>query len=268
VNKLYLNIVNEVAQTILNLKKKQRNIFCLISGPQGSGKTTFTLYVKKFLKKKKLKVLVLSIDNFYMSKEKRAKLSKNVSELFNTRGVPGTHDLKLLKEVLNNFKSKKKKIINLPLFSKAHDDILKSKYIKLNFPYDVFILEGWCIGYPGLLFNELNKPINKIEKKFDAKLKWRRYVNIMSKKYNTYIYKKSNLSIFLKIPSFKEVFIWRRKQERQLPKKLRMNDKQLKNFIYFYQRITISLLKNYKKLFDGYISVDKRHNFTKFRLTK
>ena len=79
---------------------KKKKLFCLVSGPQGSGKTTFTSEIKKKLTKKKLKVLVLSIDDFYFGKKDRNKLSKTASPLLATRGVPGTHNLQYLKKVL------------------------------------------------------------------------------------------------------------------------------------------------------------------------
>ena len=87
--------------------------------PQGSGKTTLSQNIKKKLQSKKLKVLVLSIDNFYSSKKIRNKLSKKISKLFITRGVPGTHNLKSLKETLKIFKSNKKKNINCLIFLKV-----------------------------------------------------------------------------------------------------------------------------------------------------
>jgi D-glycerate 3-kinase len=268
INQSYLNTVKDVCEQIIDLKKNKKNIFFLISGPQGSGKSTFSFHVKKSLEKKKLKVLVLSIDNFYLSKNHRLNLSKKISNLFETRGVPGTHNFKFLKEVLKKFRLNKKARFKLPLFSKGHDDILKSKFIDLKFPYDVFILEGWCVGYQGSSNNKLQKPINKMEKDLDPKLNWRKYVNEMSKKYNISIYKKCDFSIFLKIPSFNQVFYWRKKQEQQIPKKLRMTSKQLKKFISFYQRITMNLLKDYKKNFNGYISIDEKHNFGKLKKLK
>ena len=96
INKTYLDTVNKVSNKIFSLKNKKKNIFCLISGPQGSGKTTFSSHVKSTLQKNKIKVLVLSIDNFYLSKKDRQNLSNKVSSLFLIRGVPGTHNLKLL----------------------------------------------------------------------------------------------------------------------------------------------------------------------------
>lgn len=268
INKIYLNTVDNIVKKIVHTKKKRKKVFCLISGSQGSGKTTLSVNIRKKLQEKKIKALVLSIDNFYSSKKTRNKLSKKVSKLFITRGVPGTHNLKFLRETLKIFKSNKKIKYKLPYFSKGHDDILNSKSIELTFPYDVFILEGWCIGYPGSTEKKLKKPINKLERKFDKNSKWRDYVNKMSKKYEVSIYKYSNFSVFLKIPSFKYVFHWRKKQEQQLAKKLQMNDKELKIFISFYERITIDLLKNYKKYFDSFIKIDSKHNFGPLSFTR
>ena len=127
INRSYLNTVEEVADKIIGLREKRKKIFCLISGPQGSGKTTFSSHVKNFLKKNKLKVLVLSIDNFYLGKKDRKNLSNKISNLFLTRGVPGTHNLKLLKEVVQKFKSNKIGKFKLPLFSNL---LIKFMFIK------------------------------------------------------------------------------------------------------------------------------------------
>ena len=268
INKKYINAIKDITEKIVFLKKKRKNILCLIKGAQNTGKTTLAYNVKKNKKKKKLKVLILSIDNFYLNKKERLKLSNKISKLFLIRGVPGTHNIHLLKKILKRFRSNKKNKYKLPLFSKGHDDILKSKFINIKFPYDIFILEGWCVGHKECDNLKINTPINDMEKFLDKSLKWRKYTNIMSKKYYTSIYKKSDFSLFLKVPSFKQVFKWRKKQEHELPKKLRMDDNQLKEFISFYQRITMSLLKNYKKYFDSYIAIDTKHNFGKLRSLK
>ena len=57
-----------------------------------------------------------------------------------------------------------------------------------------------------------------MEKKLDKNLQWRKYVNKKSKEYFKAIYQKSNCSIFLRIPSFKYVFQYRKKQELDIPK--------------------------------------------------
>ena len=265
-NSKYKKILHKVTSQLLKNKKNKKNLFCLVSGPQGSGKTTFTGFVKNQLEKQKLKVLVLSIDDFYLSKDERKKLSLKISPLLLTRGVPGTHNLKHLKNVVKIFLSNKKKKYTFPKFSKAEDDHLKSKFNILNFPYDVFILEGWCVNYPGEAKQTLCKPINKLEKNQDISLKWRNYVNNQSKIYFKSIYKKSDFSIFLKIPSFSHVFKWRKKQEMQIPKKKQMSNTQLKTFISFYERITKQLLQSKKKLFNCEVKILSNHSYSNLKI--
>jgi D-glycerate 3-kinase len=45
--------------------------------------------------------VVLSLDDFYLTKAARAALAESIHPLFATRGVPGTHDLTLLNETIN-----------------------------------------------------------------------------------------------------------------------------------------------------------------------
>ncbi len=264
-NQSYKNIIYQVVNQILEIKKTKKNLFCLLSGAQGSGKSTFANLIKKKLAKKKLKILVLSIDDFYYSKKDRFKLSKSISPLLITRGVPGTHDLANLQKVLKLFQQNKKIEYKLPLFSKAEDDLLNTKFHLLKFPYDIFILEGWCVNYKGEKVNSLKKPINQLEKLFDQSLRWRKYVNIKSKEYFKKIYIKSDCSILLKIPSFQYVFKFRKKQETTIPKKKQMSNQQLKKFISFYERITKNLLVSKKNDFDIHIIVKKNHNYSSLK---
>ena len=265
-NNNYKTIVTKVSNHLLIKKKNIKNLFCVVSGPQGSGKTTFTSIIKKKLVKEKLRVLILSIDDFYLSKKEREKLSNTISPLFMTRGVPGTHNLSYLKKVLKIFLSNKEYTYRLPKFSKADDNLLKAKFHNLQFPYDIFILEGWCINYRGECQSALQNPINSMEKNHDQSLKWRKFVNKKSKEYFKNIYKKSHCSIFLKIPSFKYVFQYRKKQELGIPKKKQMNNKQLKNFISFYERITKNLLVSKKNKFDIEINVKPNHNYVGLKI--
>ena len=54
-------------------------------------------------------------------------MSKRINELFITRGVPGTHDSKMLLKCLKNLKNKNFKKINIPKFDKSIDDRLPKK---------------------------------------------------------------------------------------------------------------------------------------------
>ena len=93
-------------------RRKEKTLFLGFSGGQGSGKTTVSEILKIILKKFfKRKILVISIDNFYKTLKDRNKMSDQIHPLFKTRGVPGTHDINLIKKFFNFLK--KKNLVNL-----------------------------------------------------------------------------------------------------------------------------------------------------------
>ena len=117
----------------------------LISGAQGIGKSTLTKIISKnFYKFFKKRVLTISLDDFYYNYNYRIKLSKSIHPLFKIRGVPGTHDIRQINKIINNF-MKSKYPISLPIFDKLKDNrSTKKKIIKQK--SDILILEGWCCG--------------------------------------------------------------------------------------------------------------------------
>ena len=107
-------------------KKKGETLILGLSGGQGSGKTTVTGILKIILKKSfKRRIHVSSIDDFYKTLEDRNKISNKIHPLLKTRGVPGTHDINLVKNFFNIVRKKKFKKIKLPKFEKARDNRLK-----------------------------------------------------------------------------------------------------------------------------------------------
>ena len=76
----------------------------IISGSQGSGKSTLSKLIKIIIEKtSSKKVMLLSIDDYYLSKIDRYNISQQIHPLLITRGVPGTHNIKKLKEHLEQF---------------------------------------------------------------------------------------------------------------------------------------------------------------------
>ena len=110
-------------------KKKGETLFLGFSGGQGSGKTTITGILKIILKKFfKRKICVASIDDFYKTFKDRENMSSAIHPLFKTRGVPGTHDINLIKNFFRFAKKKRFKKFRIPKFDKAIDDRLNKKY--------------------------------------------------------------------------------------------------------------------------------------------
>ena len=70
-----------------------------------------------------------------------------IDKLFITRGVPGTHDTKMLLQCIKNLKNKNFKNTNIPKFDKSTDDRLqKKKWLKVKKKPNIVIFEGWCVG--------------------------------------------------------------------------------------------------------------------------
>ena len=127
---------------------RKKTLIIGVAGGQGAGKTTITSIASLILRKYfKLNVFKISIDDFYKTRNERKKLSLSTHPLLMIRGVPGTHDHKLISNFFKKVKSKNFKSIKLPKFDKSTDDRCKSKlWYKVKFKPDVVILEGWCVG--------------------------------------------------------------------------------------------------------------------------
>ena len=266
--KFYLPISKRIYEFF---NKKKSTIIIGISGGQGSGKSTITNILKLILKKKySLTVSNFSIDDFYKTRKIRKKMSKNIHPLFMTRGVPGTHDIKLVINCLKSLKKRSFKKISIPRFDKASDDrLIKKKWTTIKKKPDVVIFEGWCVSARPQSDKKLKKPINSLEKDFDKDLFWRRTVNLELKNNYKKAFKLIDKKIFLKVPNFSYVFKWRKLQERKLKFKSSgkniMSNTQVKKFIMFYERITKQMIKDLKHN-DIVISLDKNHRLYKIAL--
>ena len=235
-------------------RQKGDTLFIGFSGGQGSGKTTIAEILKIILKKFfKRNVHVSSIDDFYKTLQERKKMADAIHPLFKTRGVPGTHDINLIKNFFNFIKKKKFKKIKLPKFDKSKDNRLNKKHwFNIEKKPEIIILEGWCVGAKPQLNFSIKKPKNNLEKYEDKELIWRKHVNQKLKKEYKKLFMMIDHFIFMKIPSFKMVFKWRLLQEKKLKKKSYLHKKimsynEVKRFIMFYERITLQMIKDLSK---------------------
>ena len=267
-NKFYLPISKMIKEEYL--KKKKTKVIGLTGG-QGTGKSTISNILKIILKEAyKLETVTFSIDDFYKTLLERKKLSKEINTLFLTRGVPGTHDTQMLFQCIKKLKNGKFKKLTIPKFDKSIDDRLsKKKWLKVQKKPNIVIFEGWCVGVTPQKNKDLNFPINKLEKEKDNKKIWRHKVNSELKKNYKKIFNLIDKLIFLKVPSFKHVYKWRLLQERKLritgKGKKTMTDKQIGNFIMYYERLTKHMLKTLPKKADTVISIDEKHRLKKIK---
>ena len=270
-SKIFKNIYLKLAEIIflrkINLNKP---IIIGLSGAQGSGKSTFAQFLKLILEKKyNLKTAVVSIDDVYKTKKERFRISKKINKLFLTRGVPGTHDINFLINFFTHFIKKDNNTFLIPKFDKSFDDRFSKKFWhKIKNNNDVFILEGWCVGArPENSIQNLKKPINKLEILEDKKCKWRKKVNEHLNKDYKYLFSFIDLMIYLKIPNFKKVLVWRTLQENKIKYSMQkrssklkiMTVNQIKRFIMFYERITKKMLIDMPKFADIIILIKPNH---------
>ena len=256
-------------------KKKGKTLFLGFSGGQGSGKTTVAKILKIILKKFfKREIYVSSIDDFYKTLKDRNEMSHTIHPLFKTRGVPGTHDISLVKKFFDFIKKKNFKKFKLPKFDKSMDDRLKKKYwSNIKKRPEIVILEGWCVGAKPQSNSIINKPINVLEKYEDKHLIWRKYANEKLKKEYKKLFAMIDHFIFMKIPNFNVVYEWRLLQESKLRKKSHSSKKimsynEIKRFIMFYERITLQMIKDLSKSASVVIFLKTNHKIKKilFRL--
>ena len=251
-------------------KKKGKTLFLGFSGGQGSGKTTVVKILKIILKKFfKRKIYVSSIDDFYKTLKDRNEMSYTTHSLFKTRGVPGTHDVNLIKKFFYFIKRKKFKKAKLPKFDKSIDDRLKKKYwFNIKERPEIVILEGWCVGARSQSNSLIKKPVNILEKYEDENLIWRKHVNEKLKREYKKLFAMIDCYIFMKIPNFNMVFKWRLLQENKLRKVLRYKKKimsynEIKRFIMFYQRITLQMVRDLSKSASIVMLLNKNHEIKK-----
>ena len=266
-NNYYLPICEKIFK---KLSKKKIKIIGLTGG-QGAGKSTITQIIKLIFEiKYNFNVTFFSIDDFYKTLRERETLSKKIHPMFKTRGVPGTHDTKLLSKIFNDLSKKNFKSVYVPRFDKSIDDrFKKSKWQKISKKPDLIIFEGWCVGAKAQTKKQLLKPINILEKNNDSKLVWRTKVNNELNNNYKKIFSKIDCLIFLKVPSFECVYKWRLLQENKLKltskgKKI-MSPKQVREFIMYYERITKQMLKDLSKNAYAVLSLDKKHRLSKLK---
>ena len=240
-----------------------------LAGGQGTGKTTISSILEIILRKYfKLNVFKISIDDFYRTRKERFNLSNKVHPLLMTRGVPGTHDIKIMLDFFRKSKTKKFKTFRLPKFNKAVDDrCKKNHWYTIKKRPDIIIFEGWCVGAKAEKNNTLKKSINSLERANDPKLIWRKFVNKQLKTNYKKLYDQLDCLIYLKAKNFSLLQKWRLIQEKKLwlknknkkTKNKIMSRGDVINFMQTYQRVTQNMFKFAPKYASIIFNLNNKH---------
>jgi len=157
-----------VAERIAELKKPS---LVGLNGAQGAGKSTLAKLIAADLDRGGLHSVLLSLDDFYLTKAEREQLAREVHPMCGTRGVPGTHDVALLETTLAALADGGE--TTLPRFDKLADDRLpRDQWPTFSGRADAILLEGWCVG---LLSDDLplwSGPLNALETACDPDGAW------------------------------------------------------------------------------------------------
>ena len=244
-------------------------LFVGINGAQGTGKSTLAAFLRLALEQgANWRVVVLSIDDFYLTRAERKKLGQHVHPLMETRGVPGTHDMQMLATCIEQLKNPaSENSLALPRFDKSRDDRGDpDSWPLVSGPIDLVILEGWCVGCTPQAGDDLLEPINLLEREEDASGEWRRYVNNQIKGSYSELFATLDMLIFLQAPSFDAVYRWRLEQEEKLAAVTPgdaagiMNSEQLARFIQYYERITRVNLATLPGTADVVLELNENHD--------
>lgn len=209
-------------------------MFVGLAGAQGSGKSTMAPRLSAELAGEGLRTALLALDDFYLTRAERRHLARTVHPLLATRGVPGTHDIGLLTDALIALLAGR--TTRVPRFDKSSDD-RAAEDRQLDGPFDVVLLEGWCIGARLQPAEALAAPVNQLEREEDADGAWRRWVNRRLATDYAALFDRLDLRVFLRAPSFEVVLGWRAEQERELGAG-GMSAPELERFIAHYERVT------------------------------
>jgi len=249
------------------MHRDRKTIIVGIQGGQGTGKTTIVQILEKHLKKKGFKAQSFSIDDFYKTWEERKALQEKypTNPFYQiSRGMPGTHRVRLLLETLR--KAKAGWDFEIPIFEKSTYDgkgEVLDKVRKVKGRQDFVIVEGWCVGMPEVNSAEFLNICkrNGIDiKRLDPTLQDHKIVLRFVKEYQP-IWKRLDYQIMLKADSPEVHKKWRLLQEKRLRavKGAGMNKKEVHAFVEPFLPFTYVCYDLIKP--DVKVLIDEKHNF-------
>jgi D-glycerate 3-kinase len=255
-----------LAAKLPSLRPDDQTFLLGINGAQGTGKSTLADFLAKGAEELfGWRTAVLSIDDFYLTRAERQVLARDVHPLFATRGVPGTHDMTMLSNVLDQLENLPAgAAISLPRFDKSTDERAKeSTWPTVDGPLDMVVLEGWCVGSEAQKDDAIREPVNELERDEDPGGSWRTTANEKLATLYEPVFARLDALVFLAAPSFDAVFRWRLEQEQKLADATGgsaiMDESEVARFIRFYERITRHNLRILPERADIVLTLDENH---------
>jgi D-glycerate 3-kinase len=230
-----------------------------LAGGQGAGKSTLARLLVEACEAVGLRAAVLGIDDFYRTKVERQTLGASVHPLFETRGPPGTHDVEWCREALERLLGPGS--FECPVFDKGRDD--RAGVVRLEGPFDLVVLEGWCVGATPVADRALLEPVNPLEAELDPEGIWRREVNDRLAKEYAELWSGLDELVFLQVPGLDAVRRWRLQQESSLPRDRRLDAAAVDRFVQHYERVTRAMLASLPGYADWTVVLDWDHSVSR-----
>ena len=199
-----------------------------ISALPGTGKTTLGKWLEAISLKLQFKVVVISIDDFYLpSDEMKFAIKNNPWNV--SRGFPGSHSVKLMHERLLSWKMSGE--LNVPVFDKSLRNGLGDRSNWRSDKPDLLILEGWFLGVKPLSIDPNYQNLKSLKLSSQETL----YRSKIQKNLNEYLDVWSLIDNIwhLKPTKFENMNMWKSNQENEmlLQKGNALQDKNLSNFL-------------------------------------
>lgn len=245
----------ELAVVLANYWRLHDHKVIGLSGGQGAGKSTLSDLIQQASLHLGEHVIVLGLDDFYLTRSEREHLADEKHALFATRGPPGTHDITGLLHAIRELMSGRS--VEIPQFDKGTDE--RSGTRRIDPPCHRVLVEGWCVGARPQLEAALREPINTLEREHDADGIWRRAVNKYLADTYAQLLDRLDLLVYLRVPDIDSVQQWRLQQEQDRPPEQRRDNEWISRFVQHYQRITEWMYVDTTERADVLIELDTNH---------
>jgi len=238
-----------------------------LNGAQGSGKSTMALAMGEALAAQHgLAQVILSLDDFYLGKQQRERLAHEIHPLCATRGVPGTHDVPLMRQTLESlFNAGPQDRTALPRFDKLADDReAPSAWDEFAGRPDIILLEGWCVGIRHADLDAWRGPINSLESMHDTDGRWFAWSRAALAEYEP-IWDLFDLLVSIQVPAWETVIESRLRQEQGLTSTSGcepMDRAGVERFVQHYERYTRAIWAAMPARADVLLRRDREFGFT------